>query len=190
MSSRSELRAFLGFVAVLAVAHAAGCSGKANGGAVGAGSDGGPVSGCQLSSGVPCTNGDGFVCDAQTDPASTNGSYACGPPTLDPAGNDEYCCVLVPGDDSTCTPDDTVTSQCPCAESYGYQCYAPADDPTSLDPSLDCSIGFADPDGTSTDFCCTFGPDCGADGGTEIVTEGGTEGSIDGGIAGLDAPLD
>ena len=58
--------------------------------------------------------------------------------------------------DTSCAPDDEITSVCPQFDSYGYKCASPSDDPTSLDASLNCSAGVADADGTSTDFCCTI----------------------------------
>ncbi len=53
---------------------------------------------------------------------------------------------------TTCDEDDSVTDACS-DDTYGYVC-AIGDDPTSMDPTLNCSVPVGDPDGVDDDFCC------------------------------------
>jgi hypothetical protein len=144
---------------------AAGCSSSSspsggNGGGNGGGSGGvvESIPGCNQDSTVDCSasGADGWSCPSGTDPTSVDTSVSCSDPTPDGSGNDDYCCFDWTEGDSSCTPDDDITAECSDPSSYGYKCGDPSDDPTSLDSSLNCSAGVADPDGTNTDFCCTY----------------------------------
>jgi hypothetical protein len=124
------------------------------------GSSGGTVpANCTADSSVDCSGGgDGFSCDSGDNPENEDPTLSCSTPQPDPtSGLDDFCCFTgFTGSSTTCTADDNLTTQCPDADSYGYQCADPNDDPTSLDSSLTCSGGVPDPDGTDTDFCCTL----------------------------------
>jgi hypothetical protein len=119
-----------------------------------------------VSSSVPanCTTADvgctgdavGYACDTGDNPEKEDPTLSCSTPTLS-AGEDDYCCFTgFTGSSTTCSQDDSLTTACPDADSYGYQCASASDDPTSLDGSLSCSNGVPDSDGTHTDFCCTL----------------------------------
>jgi hypothetical protein len=122
-------------------------------GSGGTSSGGETLAGCTQAS-VGCS-GDaiGYACGSGDNPEDEDSTLSCSVPTSS-AGEDDFCCFAWTPGDSTCTPDDELTSQCPDADSYGYQCDDPTDDPTSLDSSLNCSDGVAD--GSSTDFCCSL----------------------------------
>jgi hypothetical protein len=126
----------------------------------GGSSSGGTIpAGCTSDSTVSCTgNAFGYSCAAGDNPEAEDPNLSCSIPETDPAGtgNDIFCCFDWSFGTSSCTPDDSLTAACPDFDSYGYSCDAPGDDPTSLDPSLTCSAGVADPDGVHTDFCCTY----------------------------------
>jgi hypothetical protein len=138
-----------------------GCSATASGSAS-SGSGGEviitPPTGCQQDSSVDCSGGgDGFSCDTGDNPEAEDSSLSCSTPTSS-AGEDDYCCFTAPSgfDTTTCVPDDDLTAVCPDPDSYGYQC-ASGDDPSSLDPTLNCSTNTPDADGVHDDYCCTYG---------------------------------
>jgi hypothetical protein len=121
-------------------------------------SSGGTIpAGCTLDSSVDCSGSgaDGYSCAAGDNPEAEDSSLSCSVPTTDSNGNDDYCCFGWTYGTSTCTPDDDLTSACPDPDSYGYQCDS-GDDPTSLDPTLNCSTNTPDPDGVHDDYCCTY----------------------------------
>jgi hypothetical protein len=133
------------------------------------------IGGCGQDSTVDCSGGGwGYSCAAGDNPENEDSSLSCSIPTPDPNGNDDYCCFTwsPSGGGSTCTPDDSLTSACPGPDSYGYVCADPSDDPTSLDPSLNCSQGVPDADGTSTDFCCNYGEPYGGSSGGVVYPTG------------------
>lgn len=116
------------------------------------------VGGCNQDPTVDCSGGGwGYSCDSGDNPEDEDSSLSCSVPTADPDGNDDYCCFQWSPQGSSCTPDDALTAACPDPDSYGYQCAETSDNPTSLDPSLNCSPGEPDPDGTDTDYCCNYG---------------------------------
>jgi hypothetical protein len=138
---------------------AAGCSSSSDSGTGGGDDSGGnlpPPTGCTADDTLDCSGGGtGFACDAGDNPEAEDATYTCSVPT--PNGSeDDFCCFTGFSGGSTCTADDGLTAACPDPDSYGFVCGDPSDDPTSLDGSLNCSSGVADPDGTSTDFCCTL----------------------------------
>jgi hypothetical protein len=105
------------------------------------------VTGCTGSSvGVSCLGG--------ATPDSTTLICSIGETDPTTSTQEDYCCISLTtpeGSSSTCSPDETVNT---CVyPSYGFSCASSTDDPTSLDPTLNCSAGVADPDG-NTDFCC------------------------------------
>lgn len=107
-----------------------------------------PPPGCGRDSSIPCSQGVGWSCSAGDNPEIEQANLSCSIPT--PNGpNDDFCCFEWTHG-STCTPDDGLTSVCR-PGSYGFRCQA-GDDPTSLDPSLNCSS--PTPDGPDDDFCC------------------------------------
>jgi hypothetical protein len=115
----------------------------------------GAIPGCTPDPTVDCSGGgDGFTCPASDNPEIVGPGLSCSEPVIDPGGNDTYCCFQWTHGTSSCTPDDDLTAACS-AGSFGYQCVAATDDPTSLDPSLTCSAPEADFDGRDTDFCCS-----------------------------------
>jgi hypothetical protein len=119
------------------------------------GSDGGIPVGCTADAAVQCTGGaTGYSCPPGDNPED-NGDVACTFPTTGTDGSDDYCCFPWSYGDSTCTPDDYLTADCPDASSYGFQC-AQGQMPSSLVSTLTCGDGLADPDGTDTDYCCTY----------------------------------
>ena len=98
-----------------------------------------------------CTgNSYGFSCTGSDAPDASDTSLVCSEGVM--TGSDTiYCCV--DNTDATCVQDDTITCPSSGADgSFGLKCSTSAD-PT--DPTLNCSAGTADPDGSSTDFCCT-----------------------------------
>jgi hypothetical protein len=134
-----------------------------------------PPANCSADSSVDCSGGgDPFSCVAGDNPEAEDTSLSCSTSTPDGA-NDDFCCfTFTDGSATTCIADDELTQACPEADSYGYQCASASDDPTSLDASLNCSEGVADPDGTDTDFCCTLGSGGGSSSGS---SSGGSSGS-------------
>ena len=107
-----------------------------------------PPSGCSTAN-LVCTQGArGFTCTAGVNPEDEDSSLSCSLPVADGA-NDDFCCFTFHGSQSTCEPDNTIA--CPDPSSFGYAC-APGDDPTTLDPSLNCSspAQLSNED----DFCC------------------------------------
>ena len=115
----------------------------------------GPFTGCTSDTTVDCAGGGyGFTCPAGDNPELFGPGVSCSEPVINPGGNEDYCCFRWTYGTSTCTPDDDLTAACS-SGSYGYQCVAPTDDPTSLDPGLHCGAPTPDFDGRDTDFCCT-----------------------------------
>jgi hypothetical protein len=109
-----------------------------------------PPAGCSQDNNLGCRQGsEGFTCTAGTNPEDIDSNLSCSIPVADGA-NDDFCCFDFHGSASTCTPDDTITQFCQ-PGSFGYVC-APGDEPTTLDPSLNCSA--AQPNGNEDDFCC------------------------------------
>jgi hypothetical protein len=106
--------------------------------------------------------GEGFTCPPGDNPETANPTYDCSTPTKDSSGNDEYCCFLGFGDDSSCVSDDQVTADCQSPNVSGFQC-DDGDSPESLDPSLDCGAAMPDPDHQHDDYCCTC-QGCGSSG--------------------------
>ncbi len=106
------------------------------------------VATCGVDNSLACAAGaTGETCTGGATPDTT--SQTCSIPTTMPDGSDGYCCFAFASSSSTCTPDETVTGcQYP---SYGFSCAA-GDDPTSLDPSLNCSV--PTPSGNEDLFCC------------------------------------
>jgi hypothetical protein len=129
----------------LTAALVAGCTASASVGAEGSG----PPAGCNVDSSISCSEGAGWSCAAGDNPEAEQSGLSCSDPTPD-GPNDDFCCFDWTYGDSSCTPDDGLTSVCQ-PGSYGYQCAA-GDDPTTLDSSLNCSS--PTPDGASDDFCC------------------------------------
>ena len=145
-----------------ATASGSGSSSTGSSGSSGSGSSSGEMilptpTGCTQDSAVVCAGGgDGFSCAAGDNPEVIDPTYSCSTPVTDPAtGDDTYCCISFSGTSSTCAADDSLTSVCPDPTSYGYVC-ASGDDPTTLDPSLNCSAAVPDADGVHDDFCCTL----------------------------------
>jgi hypothetical protein len=131
---------------------------------------------------VDCSGGgDPFSCPTGDNPEAEESGLSCSTPTPDPtAGLDDFCCFsFTVGSATTCTADDDLTADCPEADSYGYQCASASDDPTSLDSSLTCSGGVADPDGTDTDFCCTLGTSGGSSSGGTVPANCMADSSVD-----------
>jgi hypothetical protein len=125
------------------------------------------IGGCSQDPTVDCSGGGwGYSCAQGNNPEDEDSSLSCSVPAPDSDGNDDYCCFTwsPQGGGSSCTPDDALTSACPDPDSYGYQCAEPNDDPTSLDPTLNCSQGEPDADGTDADFCCNYGQPYGGGG--------------------------
>ena len=123
--------------------------------------DGGPPTGCTLDGTLLCSGGaNGYSCNAGDNPANEDLTLSCSTPQTDPTtGGDDFCCFSAPAGDfgsSTCVADDDLTTVCPDADSYGYQCVS-GDDPSTLDSSLTgCSAPTPDADGVHDDFCCTY----------------------------------
>ena len=115
----------------------------------------GAIPGCTADDTVHCSGGGvGFTCAAGDNPEIIGPSLSCSTPVIGTRGDDQYCCFKWTYGTSSCTPDDELTAACT-SGSYGYQCVAPTDEPTSLDPGLHCSAPRPDFDGRNTDFCCT-----------------------------------
>jgi hypothetical protein len=139
-------------------------SGSGSGGSTGSNPSSVPNGTAYTGSAVTCSVGDAWEVPAgdpapDSDPSS--GLSCSVDPVTDPAtGDDVYCCFDV-SSGSTCTADASLTADCqaacaadasnPCQPGnvFGFTC-ASGDDPTSLDPSLNCS---ADPSATGN-FCC------------------------------------
>jgi len=125
----------------------------------GGSSSGGPPSGCTADSTLDCSGGgDGYACATGDNPEAEDDTLSCSTPQSSD-GEDDFCCFSEPSGDfssSTCVADDDITSVCPDADSYGYQCVS-GDDPSTLDSSLtNCSTATPDADGVHDDFCCTY----------------------------------
>jgi hypothetical protein len=129
---------------------------------VGGGSSGGTIvitTGCSVDQTVTGCSGTstGYSCTGTEPPDQADPTLECSIGVADPttATDLDYCCltgeVFVAG---TCQQDDTITSICTTPGSYGFKCAA-MDTPDQTDSTLVCSMGVADADGTSTDFCCT-----------------------------------
>jgi hypothetical protein len=113
------------------------------------------ATGCKTNSALDCAGGGaGFSCAAGDNPEVGDSTLSCSTPRVDGV-NDDFCCVSFTSSASICVADDELTTACADPDSYGYQCAAADDSPTSIDASLKCTVGVPDPDGTSTDFCCT-----------------------------------
>jgi hypothetical protein len=114
--------------------------------------------GCITDNTLECSGGAyGYSCPSCGDnPELEDPSLSCSTPQAN-AGEDDYCCFTNPNGfgPSSCVPDDTLTSVCPAADSYGYQCDI-GDEPSTLDPSLHCSDPTPDADGVHSDYCCTY----------------------------------
>lgn len=121
---------------------------------------GGPPAGCTPDAALDCSGGaDGYACASGVNPEEENPGLSCSTPQADAmTGGDDFCCFTEPSGElssSTCEPDDDITSVCPDADSYGYQCDG-GFDPMTLDPSLACSTDTPDPDGVHDDYCCVY----------------------------------
>jgi hypothetical protein len=117
----------------------------------------------------------GYSCTGSDAPDESDPTLSCsiGVPDTGTAGSTDYCCLT--GETfaaGTCGQDDTITSICTTAGSFGFKCAA-SDTPDQTDSTLTCSSGVADADGTSTDFCCTDGSG-GGTGVTIVITTGCT----------------
>ncbi len=92
-------------------------------------------------------NSYGFSCTGSDAPDMTDTSIICSDGIA--TGSDTiYCCV--DNTDASCAEDDTLN--CTTPGSFGFSCTSSA---APTDPTLTCSAGTPDTDGTSTDFCCT-----------------------------------
>jgi hypothetical protein len=114
--------------------------------------------GCVSDSTLECSGGHtAHSCSCGDNPELQDPGLSCSTPQAN-AGEDDYCCFTNPSgfSPSSCVPDDTLTSVCPDADSYGYQCDT-GDQPSTLDPSLQCSDPTPDADGVHGDYCCTYG---------------------------------
>jgi len=132
-------------------------SGGGSGGGSGSSSGGTIPNGCTADDSLDCVGGaDGYSCASGDNPEEEDTTLSCSTPTTDSSGNDTYCCYGGgTWSDTTCEPDDDLTSVCPDPTSYGYQCDT-GDDPTSYDSTLNCSTNTPDPDGVHDDYCCTY----------------------------------
>jgi len=121
------------------------------------GGDGGVPPNCTEDDSLVCVGGaTGYSCDPGDNPELEDTSLSCSTPAMDENGNDDYCCYTGGSwSDTTCEPDDDLSSLCPDPTSYGYQCDI-GDDPTSYDPTLTCSTNAPDGDGVHDDFCCAY----------------------------------
>jgi hypothetical protein len=140
------------------IASGSSSGGSSSGGSTGGSSSGSPPGDCVDDAAIACSGGaSGYACSVGENPEDLDPELSCSTPTADADGEDDFCCftgfVSNPG---SCVADDDLTSTCPNPDSYGYQCVS-GDDPTTLDPSLNCSTATPDPDGVHDDFCCTFG---------------------------------
>jgi hypothetical protein len=120
-------------------------------------SDGGsPPLGCKSDGALDCLGGAyGYACATGNNPESEDPGLSCST-RASSDGEDDYCCFSgFSGSNSTCEPDDDLTTVCPDPTSYGYQCDS-GDDPSSYDATLNCSTSTPDPDGVHDDYCCTF----------------------------------
>jgi hypothetical protein len=130
------------------------CTDEGSSSSSGGGSGGGPPAGCTADSTLDCSGGaDGYSCAAGDNPGDA--TLACSTPVAQPDGTDGYCCFAWTLGPIDCTPDDELTSLCPDADSYGFQCQS-GGGPAWLDASLICSAGVSDPDGVHQDYCCTY----------------------------------
>ncbi len=108
-----------------------------------------PPAGCETDSSLVCRHGStGFRCTAGTNPEDVDSNLSCSIGVAD-GPDDDYCCFTF-RTGTSCTPDDNVSLGC-VAGTFGYSCAA-GDDPTSLDPTLNCSA--PTPNGPDDDFCC------------------------------------
>jgi len=120
-----------------------------------------PPFSCFTDSTIDCSGGGApYSCVTGANPEEENPTISCSTPQPDATtGGDDYCCFGEPSGEfspSTCEPDDDISSVCPDADSYGYQCVS-GDDPSTLDSSLtNCSVPTPDADGVHDDFCCTY----------------------------------
>jgi hypothetical protein len=116
---------------------------------------------CVVDPSVDCSGGaDPYSCYAGGNPENEDPALSCSTPQADATtGGDDFCCFREPSGDfspSTCVADDDLTSVCPDADSYGYQCVS-GDDPSTLDSSLtSCSTPTPDADGVHDDYCCSY----------------------------------
>jgi hypothetical protein len=158
----------LTFALVAVLAWLPACSSSTSGGSdggsgsSGSGSGGGSASGSSGST-QPCTPeptiqcdkpGSGYLCPPGAD-ASEDPTLTCSNPVPDPNGAGfAQCCWPWSYGDATCTPDDTITFNCPVAASqpYGYHCVVGAT-PDTLVPSLVCTSAHRNANGQN-DFCC------------------------------------
>jgi len=109
----------------------------------------GPPGPCTANAAIPCSSWSyGWTCPAGYNPEPQEPHLSCSIPTPD-GPNDDFCCFdWTYG--TTCSPDDTITAVCS-PGTYGFVCQA-GDNPTSLDPTLTCSV--PTPVGPDDDFCC------------------------------------
>jgi len=112
-----------------------------------------PPNGCNTNATLICDLGDGWTCTLGTNPQALEPGLSCSVPETNATNSADvdYCCIAWTSTSTTCVPDDTF-AQC----SYpllGYQCDM-NENPTTLDPSLDCVTSSTDPDGIHEDFCC------------------------------------
>jgi hypothetical protein len=137
-------------------------TGTGGGSSSGGSSSGGLPTGCTADTSVDCSGGgDPYSCASGDNPENEDPTLSCSTPQADAtSGGDDFCCFSEPSGDfssSTCVADDDITSVCPDADSYGYQCVS-GDDPSTLDSTLtNCSAATPDADGVHDDFCCTLG---------------------------------
>jgi len=103
----------------------------------------------------------GFSCSGTDTPDMTDSTLTCTAGTSDPT---DFCCASgiagdgsssggggITGLPSSCAADSSVTCT---GGADGYSCTS-TDAPDDSDPTLECSIGVADPTtATSTDYCC------------------------------------
>jgi hypothetical protein len=134
---------FVAVGGVIAIALAAGCTVSATASPAYANCTQDPSLNCQA-------GGAGWRCAAGTNPEDEVANLSCSIPVAD-GSYDDFCCIAWTYG-STCAPDPNII--CPNAYSYGYSCLA-GDDPTTYDPTLNCSSPVPDPvNGSRNDYCC------------------------------------
>jgi hypothetical protein len=146
---RSLLVSFASLVALAVPVAAQGCAGKV------AFYDGSVAPGCTATTIATCpTAAQAYSCVAGSFPYGTQGvTLECSSPVLTTSGDSNYCCTpSTAPQTSACTWNSASSSSCP---GLPFRC-KPGDDPATLDSQLTCNAGSADPDGTSTDFCCSY----------------------------------
>lgn len=123
--------------------------------------DGNVAPGCTGTTNASCS-GQAYSCVPGSFPYGTEGvTLECSSPVVATTGTSDFCCTPSTGPQtSACTWNGASSSSC---STLPFQCKT-GENPATLDSQLTCTGGSPDPDGTHTDYCCSYAGDAAAGG--------------------------